>query len=413
MNQWKGRAKVFSLMLFVLFLWAGLQPGLSLGQKAEADEKAHTPNISVKEWVEFSTPMIVIPMGAPASDSPPAAPEIVPSGNPKKVYQRALAAIAGKDYSTALQNIDILDDEASSMGSTEENEAAQYAIELCKKIIQAKTDNLIHARAYYHLGMAYYHTGQDNKAVEAAIEAVRLAPDDRNCLCHLSHLYLMANNYGQAILCLEKALSIPRPVFRFRGDYDRQAIQAYLDNLDADTYSSLGFAYYRLGQLKQAIKALEKSVEIDPNDIIVYYYLGWAYFENKDYESAKVALLKALQLPEDRHLVYSPFFYALGLVYGKLGKPDEAGEAYKKALELDKDNAGALNNLGALYDNRGNNVMAADYYYRAGILFLKQNDRDGALLALDNLSNTGSPLYEKLYSEVYPDMPLKEKRKKK
>ncbi|MDP3028609.1 MAG: hypothetical protein Q8O04_03780 [Deltaproteobacteria bacterium] len=38
MNQWKGRAKVFSLMLFVLFLWTGLQPFLSLGQKAKAEE---------------------------------------------------------------------------------------------------------------------------------------------------------------------------------------------------------------------------------------------------------------------------------------------------------------------------------------------------------------------------------------
>ncbi|MEW5949347.1 MAG: tetratricopeptide repeat protein [Thermodesulfobacteriota bacterium] len=409
MNQRKGRARVFSLMLFVLFLWAGIRPGLSLGQKAEAGEKAPTPNISVKEWVEFSAPVIVIHMSAPASDSPLA----TPGGNPKEAYQRALAAIAGKDYSTALQNIDILDYEASLIGSMEENKAAQYVIELCKKIIQAKTDNLIHARAYYHLGMAYYHTGQDNEAIEAATEAARLAPDVREYLYHLSHLYLMANNYGQAILCLEKALSIPRPVFTFRGDHDRQAIQAYLDKLDADTYSTLGRAYYQLGQLKQAIKALKKSVEIDPNDIIVHYYLGWAYFENKDYESAKVALLKAIRLPEDRCLVYSPYFYALGLVYSKLGRPDEAEEAYKKALELDKDNAGALNNLGVLYDNRDNNVIAADYYYRAGILFLKQNDRRGVLLALDNLSSTGSPLYEKLYSKIYPDVPLKKEKEEK
>jgi len=375
MNQWKGRARVFSLMLFVLFLWAGLQPGLSLGQKAKADKEAPP---------------------APAPDQE----------TPEKFYKRALAAIAGENYSTALWDVGIL----ATVFPAGKNKAAAYAIELCNKIIEAAPSDLIRAVAYYHLGEAYDRTSQRDKAIEAASESVRLAPEGRNSNGLLGDLYYRAGNYEKAIQYTEKKLSIPlSSLERLSGD-ERQWIQRGRDKQDAYTYYRLGDSYYQLGQFEQAIKALEKSVELNPDDSATYHLLGYAYYENKNYESTKVALLKAIRLAEQ---ALPSHYWALAQAYGKLGKPDEEEKAYKKVLELDKDDAGALFNLGWCYDNRGYMVLAADYYYRAGILFLKQNNRDGALRALNNLSLIESPLYEKLYSRVYPDVPLKEKRKKK
>ena len=50
--------------------------------------------------------------------------------------------------------------------------------------------------------------------------------------------------------------------------------------------------------------------------------------------------------------------YNLGLVYQKLGKQDEAIDAYKKVLDIDAEDIGAHKNLGLLYQEKGMHIEA-------------------------------------------------------
>ncbi|MDP3013840.1 MAG: tetratricopeptide repeat protein, partial [Candidatus Subteraquimicrobiales bacterium] len=308
------------------------------------------------------------------------------------------------------------------------------------------------AEAYNWLGQSYGQLGQHDKAIKALSQAVKIEPDDKSYMYELGYVYYNADNYKQAIQCYEKALLLlsldepvssdvpdflkppacktmpfiyprliyPRlaPSYYETGEYAK-AINAYKKVIELDPENTfallmLGFAYFNLGQYPEAISAFSLYIEARPDDPYAHYRLGRAYYENKQYDSAKSALLKAVQLKGDlSSATLSNLYFSLGLAYSKLGRLEDTENAYQKALEIDKNNEGALLNLGVCHSKRGSKIMAADYYYRAGILYLKQNDRDGALLALDNLSLTESPLYEKLYSKIYPDVPLKEKEKKK
>jgi tetratricopeptide (TPR) repeat protein len=94
----------------------------------------------------------------------------------------------------------------------------------------------------------------------------------------------------------------------------------------------------------------------------------------------------------------------LGIVCKKIGRYEEAVSQYKKALAIDPDYAGAHYNLGLVYGGKGFFPLAADHFYRAGLLFLKKGNGGGALKAFESLKRTKSKeleetLFEKLYSQ--------------
>ena len=86
-------------------------------------------------------------------------------------------------------------------------------------------------------------------------------------------------------------------------------------------------------------------------------------------------------------------------------KYDEAIDCYKKAIEINPDYAKAHFNLGVAYYKKKMEYVGADYLYQAGLLFLKQGDREGALKAYEVLKLTKTKelqiaIYKKLYPEV-------------
>jgi tetratricopeptide (TPR) repeat protein len=202
------------------------------------------------------------------------------------------------------------------------------------------------------------------------------------------------------------------------GEYAK-AINAYKKAIEFDPENTaalymLGLAYFQLSQYPEAISVFSLYIKAKPDDPHAHYLLGRAYHENKNYDSAQSAYLKAVQLKSDLSSVaLSDLYFNLGLVYSKLKRLEDAENAWKKVLEIDKDDPATLINLGICHARRGQTVLAADYYYRAGIIFLQRGDREGAVTALNNLSTTDSPLYEKLYSKIYPDVPLKKEKEKK
>ena len=54
------------------------------------------------------------------------------------------------------------------------------------------------------------------------------------------------------------------------------------------------------------------------------------------------------------------------------GNYDEAIRCYNQAIAKDPDNVSTHYNLGWAYYKKGLNVLAADYFYSAGLLFIKQ-----------------------------------------
>jgi tetratricopeptide (TPR) repeat protein len=83
---------------------------------------------------------------------------------------------------------------------------------------------------------------------------------------------------------------------------------------------------------------------------------------------------------------------------------DEALSEYKKAVAISPDLPPANYNLGHYYFRKGSNSLAADYLHKAGLLFLKQGNREWALRAYKVLKLTNSKeLEQSLFEKLHPE----------
>ena len=139
----------------------------------------------------------------------------------------------------------------------------------------------------------------------------------------------------------------------------------------AKEWCEKGTIAMEIGYYNVAIKFFEKALAINPND--------------------------------------SESCFNMGLVYSKKGKPKEAISYYKKAIAIDPGHASAHFNIRCICNKKGDNSVAAHHFYKAGSLYLKQGDKEGALKAYEGLKATKSKeLEQALFERLYPELKQKE-----
>jgi tetratricopeptide (TPR) repeat protein len=163
---------------------------------------------------------------------------------------------------------------------------------------------------------------------------------------------------------------------------------------EASAYFNLGYLFTGLGDkenLKRAIDAYKKAIEIKEDDHKAYNNMGVVYEKLGGKENLKRAVeayKKAIKIEKDDHVAYNN----MGIVYGSLGGEEnlnKAIEAYKKAIEIKKDDHEAYNNMGVAYTNLGGkeNLNKAVEAYKKSIEI-----KPDFKLAQNNLKN----IYKKL-----------------
>jgi tetratricopeptide (TPR) repeat protein len=79
-----------------------------------------------------------------------------------------------------------------------------------------------------------------------------------------------------------------------------EAIQQYEDAVKAEpsaaNYLELGAAYYIAKRWEDAVRAFERTVELDPKQAFAYYYLGVLYAALGQRDKASDALAHVLQV---------------------------------------------------------------------------------------------------------------------
>jgi len=116
-------------------------------------------------------------------------------------------------------------------------------------------------------------------------EALSLSPDETLVLNYLGYSWIdQGRNVKQAM------------------DYIRKAVKLKPD--DGYYVDSLGWAYFRLGNLQAAVETLERAVELKPDDPIINDHLGDAYWRVGRKLEAKYQWQQALTLkPEEDQIV--------------------------------------------------------------------------------------------------------------
>ncbi len=164
----------------------------------------------------------------------------------------------------------------------------------------------------------------------------------------LSSLYQDLGKTQSAVALLETATQIysenPQLFFEYGLLLERNGMyqQAIINmekvlELQPDHAEALNFIGYTWADnnmnLERALDYISKAMELKPDNGYITDSLGWVYFRLGELQKAAAALEDALELePNDPHI-----YDHLGDVYSSLDKKVEALQTYKKAYELFED----------------------------------------------------------------------------
>jgi len=130
------------------------------------------------------------------------------------------------------------------------------------------------------------------------------------------------------------------------GNYPA-AIRAYQRGLaiepdNVELLNAVGFSQFQQGNSKEAVVALEKAITIDPKHWKAHNNLALAAIDSGELEVAEAHYRESLAI-KPQPAIYND----LGVVLERQGLPDEAVEAYRSAVKLDPKSASAQYNLGS------------------------------------------------------------------
>ena len=144
------------------------------------------------------------------------------------------------------------------------------------------------------------------------------------------------------------------------------AVRAYERGLavepeNVELLNALGFALFQQGKSQEAVVALEKAVQVDPKHWKSHNNLALASIDVGELEIAEAHYRESLALKE-QPAIYND----LGFVLERQGLLEEAAAAYEKSIKLDPGSASAHYNLGAMLARSGK-FAEAERHLRAAI----------------------------------------------
>ncbi len=128
-------------------------------------------------------------------------------------------------------------------------------------------------------------------------------------------------------------------------DYSVKMFEKYLEIKDDNPkiYEYLSQVYTKLEKRPEAIGALRKAVELNPNYITGYFLLGKLYRDIGYYDDSIECFKKYLAKKKDPNVLFE-----LGLTYERTNKLDDAKEIYKSVILVKPNHAEAHFSLGLL-----------------------------------------------------------------
>ncbi|PYS50944.1 MAG: hypothetical protein DMG13_19790 [Acidobacteria bacterium] len=181
-------------------------------------------------------------------------------------------------------------------------------------------------------------------------------------MTHQAILNSLLGNYSEAIRTLTELKTLTKDgrfdlmiieTYRTGKNLDKalqhceQALNATPDNRQLQMIRADLIA--EKGRVEEGIRALQKISKKDKDDLDILSAMTNIYQRAKKYGDAQNILNTAIQrFPEEGQV-----YFLQGALYEKQNKVSEAEKAFRKALELEKDDPAVLNYLGYMFADRG------------------------------------------------------------
>ena len=154
-------------------------------------------------------------------------------------------------------------------------------------------ENRSQARVYLDEGKEFYRNDQDEKAVEAFQEAIKLDPESAEAYFRLGLGFDAVGKEQEAEDEYKKAV---------------EKYKKYLDanNKDAEAYYNLGQTYAGLHLYSEAVREYRQATRLKDDDADIFYDLGKAHMKLAQYDEAAAAFSKSLEIDPENHRAEDP-----------------------------------------------------------------------------------------------------------
>jgi len=225
-----------------------------------------------------------------------------------------------------------------------------------KQAVELDPDNptMLNAFALFYLR----HRMHPEEALELVKRALDKEPDRSELVSNLAWAHYVKGDRTKGDALLERAEElaaedveaqyyIASVLHRLEMHEQAEAKLRYVLTLDpghAPSNNDLGYLYAQQDKNLQEAEAMVKlALEKEPDNAAYIDSLGWVYFKQGKLEAALEQLRQASLRVSDPEI-----YEHLGDVLDKLGRKDEARDAWHKALELEPDRASLKHKLEAL-----------------------------------------------------------------
>jgi eukaryotic-like serine/threonine-protein kinase len=243
---------------------------------------------------------------------------------------------------------------------------------------------------HFSLGSVYQDTGKTAQAIAELRRGLQLAPNSDQGYLRLGNAYLVNGQKDEAIASFKKAIDVNPYYWVLHRDLGRtyysigeneKALAEFqqvtqLQPNNAEGWSNIGTLDIRLGKFDDSILAYQKSLQLDPT-WLAYMNLGYVYTAEKKYPQAIEALEKSVQLGPNQEVAYGN----LADAYRYSGEKDKADADYDKAislafqdLQVNPQSTDDMGDLAAYYAKKGDQKHAEDFIHRARAIDSKDLD---------------------------------------
>ncbi|XP_061769115.1 protein O-mannosyl-transferase TMTC1 isoform X2 [Nerophis ophidion] len=240
-------------------------------------------------------------------------------------------------------------------------------------------------------GVFLVDTGKEELAVAHYQQAIQLKPVHYVAMVNLGRLFRSSNKNKEAESWYKRALEVSTKVeilaplgalYYNTGRYDealrvyREAVRLQPEN--TDIWLALAQVLATAGHTKEAEKMTRNIISREDSCIECYRLLSSMYSKHGNHTEALEALNKALQQNPDDVTVTAELHFSKGNQLREMNQLDLAFESYQLAVELKPDQSQAWMNMGGIQHIKGDYATARMYYQKAlslnpGSKLLKEN----------------------------------------
>ncbi|XP_064011708.1 protein O-mannosyl-transferase TMTC1 isoform X1 [Pogoniulus pusillus] len=287
--------------------------------------------------------------------------------------------------------------------------AEQEQLKEAEEVYKAGIENCPESSDLHNnYGVFLVDTGAPEQAMSHYKQAIRLSPAHHVAMVNLGRLHRSLGQNKEAEAWYKRALKVSRKaeilsplgaLYYNTARYE-EALQVYreaaaLQPSNREIRLALAQVLAVMGRTKEAEKLTSHILSEDLECLECYRLLSAIYSKEEHYAKALEAIEKALQLKPKDPKVISELFFTKGNQLREQNLLDKAFESYKRAVELNPEQAQAWMNMGGIEHIKGSYVTARGYYEKALQLvphskLLKEN-----LAKLDRLEKRFQEVQEK------------------